>query len=268
MEQALITTMQDEHVLWLTLNQGDKRNPLSSQMIAALSDALAQGYDDPQTRAIVLAANGPVFSAGHNLKEMQRTENETEDETTYETRVQKLLADCAGMMLGIVHAPKPVIACIQGTASAAGCQLVSVCDLAIACDTASFCLPGVNVGIFCTTPLVGVGRNISRKHAMEMALTGDMFSAEQAREFGLINRHVAADQLHAETKQLADKIAAHSAQGIAGGKTAFYQQIDLPLAQSLAYASEAMACAVTSKGDAEEGRRAFIEKRAPKWSGI
>ena len=266
MEQLLIEKNQDKHVLWLTLNQADKRNPLSSAMIAALSDALAQGYADPQTRVLVLAAKGPVFSAGHNLKEMQR--NDTEDEGDYDARVKKLLADCAAMMMGIVHAPKPVLACIQGTASAAGCQLVSVCDLAIAADTANFCLPGVNVGIFCTTPLVGVGRNISRKHAMEMALTGDMFSADQARDFGLINRHVPSDQLHAETKQLADKIAAHSAQGIAGGKAAFYQQIDLPLIPSFDVASEAMACAVTSKGDAEEGRKAFIEKRPPKWSGL
>jgi enoyl-CoA hydratase/carnithine racemase len=263
MDDSLVITKQDGHCAWLTLNQPKSRNPLSSQMIAALSAALATAYDDAQTRVIVLAAEGPVFSAGHDLKEMQKTAGESD--AAFDARVKQLLADCARMMMGIVHAPKPVIACVQGTASAAGCQLVSVCDLAIAADDASFCLPGVNIGIFCTTPLVGVGRNLSRKHAMEMALTGDMFAAAQAQEFGLINRHVPGQKLSQEVKQLAYKIASRSAQGIRAGKAAFYQQIDMPLAQSFAFANEAMACAVTSEGDAEEGRQAFIDKRPPKW---
>ena len=154
MDDSLVITKQDGHCAWLTLNQPKSRNPLSSQMIAALSAALATAYDDAQTRVIVLAAEGPVFSAGHDLKEMQKTAGESD--AAFDARVKQLLADCARMMMGIVHAPKPVIACVQGTASAAGCQLVSVFDLAIAADDASFCLPGVNIGIFCTTPLVGV----------------------------------------------------------------------------------------------------------------
>jgi len=260
---TIVETQQDGHCLWITLNQPEKRNALSSAMLAALSDALSQAYDDPQTRIIIITAKGPVFSAGHDLAEMSPKTDESKQ--TRDQRVKNILQQCATMMMGIVNAPKPVIACVQGTATAAGCQLVSACDLAIADSAAQFCTPGVNIGIFCTTPLVGIGRNVSRKHAMEMALTGDMFSAEQAQSFGLINRHVASAALMAETKALAEKIASRSAQGIRAGKAAFYHQIDLPLAEAFAYANEEMRCAVTSEGDAIEGTAAFLEKRAPKW---
>lgn len=263
MNQQPIETEQDGHVLWLSMNQPEKRNALSSDMINALSDALEQGYGDPQTRVIILRANGPVFSAGHDLSEMSPRDGE--DKATFDQRIKDILNMCASMMMGIVNAPKPVIACVEGTATAAGCQLVSACDLAIAASEAQFCTPGVNIGIFCTTPLVGIGRNLSRKHAMEMALTGDMFSAAQAQTFGLINRHVARQDVHNETKALADKIASRSAQGIRAGKAAFYHQIDLPLEQAFAYANEQMRCAVTADGDAQEGREAFLQKRPPEW---
>ena len=258
-----VETKQDGHSLWVTLNQPEKRNALSSTMLNAISTALNQGYEDPQTRVIVLSAKGPVFSAGHDLAEMSPQNGESKQ--ARDQRVKDILQLCASMMMGIVNAPKPVIACVQGTATAAGCQLVSACDLAIADSNAQFCTPGVNIGIFCTTPLVGIGRNVSRKHAMEMALTGDMFSADQAQTFGLINRHVDTAALVAETKALADKIASRSAQGIRAGKAAFYHQIDLPLADAFAYANEEMRCAVTSEGDAIEGTAAFLEKRPPKW---
>ena len=263
MNEALVRIQSEGPVLWITLNQGKSRNPLSSQMIASLTQALAAGYEDDSCRVIVLAAEGPVFSSGHDLKEMQPSEGE--DRGAVRTRIANILENCAALMQGIVQAPKPVIACVQGTATAAGCQLVSACDLAIAASDAHFCTPGVNVGAFCTTPLVGIGRNLSRKHAMEMALTGDMFSADEAIKFGLINRHVAPGALHAETAALAQKIASRSAQSIRGGKAAFYRQIEMPLADAFDYANQVMLEGMTGGADAEEGRMAFIEKRSPVW---
>jgi enoyl-CoA hydratase/carnithine racemase len=179
-------------------------------------------------------------------------------------RVRRVLADCAALMLAIVHSPKAVIACVQGTASAAGCQLVSACDMALASDQARFCTPGVNIGTFCTTPLVGIGRNIHRKHAMAMALTGDMLSAADAERIGLINGAVPADRLRGAVTELADKIASKSAQAIRAGKEAFYRQVEMPLEQAFEYASEAMLEGVLVD-DAAEGTHAFLEKRHPTW---
>jgi enoyl-CoA hydratase/carnithine racemase len=252
------------HVLWLTLNRPRQRNPLSSHMIAALKAAIDAANDNPQVRVIVITASGPVFSAGHDLREMGRAEGESKE--AREARVAQILLDCSKMMLGIVHSPKAIIASVQATATAAGCQLVSACDMAIASEDAKFCTPGVNIGIFCTTPLVGVGRNIHRKHAMELALTGDLFSAEDAVRFGLVNRAVPADELRADTEQLAQKIASRSAQGIRSGKEAFYRQIDKPIEEAFEYANKVMLDSMTSGGgDAAEGTRAFLEKRAPQW---
>lgn len=168
------------------------------------------------------------------------------------------------MMLAIVHSPKAILASVQATATAAGCQLVSACDLAIASEEAEFCTPGVNIGSFCTTPLVGIGRNIHRKHAMELALTGDLFSATDAVRFGLINRAVPVADLRSETEQLALKIASKSAQGIRAGKEDFYRQIDMPLEQAFEFANKAMLEAMLT-GDAAEGIKAFLEKRSPRW---
>lgn len=250
------------HVLWLTLNRPDQRNPLSSQMIAALHEAIAAADDNPQVRVIVLAATGPVFCAGHDLREMGQRSTESDQEQG--ERIRQILQSCARMMLAIVHSPKAVIGCIQGTATAAGCQLVSACDLAIATQEAQFCTPGVNIGTFCTTPLVGIGRNMHRKHAMELALTGDLFSAEDAVRFGLVNRAVPADQLRPAVTELAEKIASKSAQGIRAGKEAFYRQIDMPLEDAFNFANEAMLQGLQS-ADAAEGTRAFLDKRAPIW---
>jgi enoyl-CoA hydratase/carnithine racemase len=250
------------HVLWLTLNRPEQRNPLSSQMIAALKQAITRANDNPQVRVVVLGATGPVFCAGHDLREMSGQAGEPAEGQSL--RVGQILADCAQMMLAIVHSPKAVIACVEGAATAAGCQLVSACDLAIASQDARFCTPGVNIGIFCTTPLVGIGRNINRKHAMEMALTGDMFSAADAERFGLINRSVPADELRAAVEELALKIASKSAQGIRSGKEAFYRQVDMPIEEAFHYANRAMLQGLLSD-DAAEGTRAFLEKRAPVW---
>jgi enoyl-CoA hydratase/carnithine racemase len=179
-------------------------------------------------------------------------------------RIRRILDDCAAMMLSIVHSPKAVIACVQGTATAAGCQLVSACDLALASDQAKFCTPGVNIGTFCTTPLVGIGRNIHRKHAMAMALTGDMIAAADAVRFGLVNEAVPAADLHTAVGQLAGRIASRSAQAIRAGKETFYRQVDMPLEQAFAFATEAMVKGLLS-ADAAEGTLAFLEKRHPQW---
>ncbi len=257
-----LITEQRDSVLWLTLNRPQQRNPLSRAMISALHTTLDTANDDPQVRAIVLRGSGPVFSAGHDLREMSRRDGEPFD--VAEERIRDILQSCARLMMGIVHSPKAVIASVGATATAAGCQLVSACDLAIASDQAKFCTPGVNMGGFCTTPLVGIGRNMHRKHAMELALTGDMFDAHDAQRFGLVNRVVPADQLEEATRTLAGKIASKSAQGIRAGKEAFYRQIEKPLEDAFRYANEEMLKAMTSR-DSLEGISAFFEKRTPTW---
>ena len=254
---------QEGPVLWLTLNRPKQRNPLSSDMIAAIRSSIDAANDNPSVRVIVITGSGPVFSAGHDLREMNRQEGESPE--ACEARVRQILQDCARMMMGIVHSPKAIIACVPATATAAGCQRVSACDMALASEEARFCTPGVSIGIFCTTPLVGIGRNIHRKHAMELALTGDLVSAEDAYRFGLVNRVVAADELQEATRELALKIASKSAQGIRAGKEAYYRQIDMPLEEAFKYANEELLRAMSSP-DAAEGTRAFLEKRAPEWN--
>lgn len=248
-------------VLWLTMNRPETRNPLSLAMIAALQEALDEANEDASVSVIVLAAKGPVFCTGHDLNEMAMhgTSPDRED------RQREILTKCTRMMMSILKADKPVIACVEGTATAAGCQLVSSCDLAIAGNTAQFCTPGVNLGGFCTTPLVGISRKMHRKHAMELALTGDMFSAEDAFRFGLVNRVVPAAEAHSETEALAQKIASKSSVGIKLGKSAFYEQVDLPIEEAYALAIEEMIKASTTE-DAAEGSRAFFEKRTPRWT--
>lgn len=257
--------MRRQHgsVLWLTLNRPEQRNPLSERMISEIISAIDAANSEPSVRVIVLRARGPVFSAGHDLREMSVRDGESRDDA--EARIREILQSCTRMMMGIVHSPKAVIASVEATATAAGCQLVSACDLAIASEEARFCTPGVNIGGFCTTPLVGVGRNMHRKHAMELALTGDMFTAEDAYRFGLVNRVVPHDQLEEATAALAEKIASKSTQGIRAGKEAFYRQIDMPLEDAFRYANEEMLKAMTSQ-DSLEGVNAFFEKRTPHWS--
>ncbi len=263
MIDSLVTTSEKDAVLFVTLNRPERRNPLSSDMIAALSAAIEAGNEDPETKVIVVKAAGPAFSAGHDLRETRRRDGE--DQTDWQVRIDQLLQDCAAMMTSILHAPKPIIASVQGVASAAGCQLVSACDLAIASEDATFCTPGVNIGAFCTTPLVGIGRNLSRKHALEMALTGDQFDAATAERFGLINRSVPASKLVQATEELANKIASRSAESIACGKSAFYQQLEMPLDKAFELANQVMRDNLTSEGDAKEGIGAFLEKRDPEW---
>ena len=247
-------------VLWITMCRPDKGNALSIEAMKALSAAIDDAYDDGRVKVIVLAAEGKIYCAGHDVYEM------VSDKATEQIRTDqlKILESCKSLMLKIMHGDKPVIACVQGIATAGGAQLVSACDLAIAADTATFCTPGVSMGAFCTTPLVGVGRNMHRKHAMEMALTGETFSADDAARFGLINRTVPIERLREATEALAQKIATHSSEGIRQGKKAFYDQIEMPIEQAYLLAIHKMIDACSTE-DARRGFTAFKTKSQPVW---
>jgi enoyl-CoA hydratase/carnithine racemase len=248
-------------VLRLTLSDAASRNSLSEAMMAALQSTLAAAAADKAVRVIVLAAEGPAFSSGHNLKEITARRADPDNGAAY---FAALFDSCARLMLGIVQNPKPVIAEVAGLASAAGCQLVASCDLAIASDAARFCTPGVNIGLFCSTPMVALSRNVSSKHAMEMLLTGDVFDAADALRFGLVNRVVAPAQLTAAVTELAARIASKSMVTVRTGKQAFYRQRELPLAEAYAYTARVMTENLLAR-DAEEGIAAFIGKRQPNW---
>jgi enoyl-CoA hydratase/carnithine racemase len=245
----------------LTLNRPQARNSLSETMLQALGDALTAIARDRAVRAVILTANGPAFSAGHDLKELNARRADKDRGRAY---FKHIMALCSGVMQQIVMLPQPVIAAVQATATAAGCQLVASCDLAVASRDAKFATPGVNIGLFCSTPMVALSRNVPRKPAMEMLLTGDMIGAEEAARIGLINHVVAAGNEREEALKLARKITAKSALTLKIGKEAFYRQIEMPLADAYKYASEVMVENMLAR-DAEEGISAFIEKRAPKW---
>jgi enoyl-CoA hydratase/carnithine racemase len=259
---SLIFLREDKGgIATLTLNRPQARNSLSEAMIEALGDAFTAIAHESAVRAVVLAANGPAFSAGHDLKELNA---HRADEDRGRAYFKHIMALCSGLMQQILALPQPVIAAVQATATAAGCQLVASCDLAVASQAAKFATPGVNIGLFCSTPMVALSRNVSRKHAMEMLLTGDFISAENAERIGLVNRVVAPGHEHAEAFKLAEKIAAKSTLTVKIGKEAFYRQAEMPLAQAYKYASEVMVENMLAR-DAEEGISAFIEKREPKW---
>ncbi len=257
----LLRELDDSGILRLTLNDVGRRNALSEAMLTALGTGFAEAGRDPLVRVIVLAANGPAYCAGHDLKEMTAGRDGPDGGRAYFTRV---MTQCSGVMQGIVNCPKPVIAEVTGVATAAGCQLVASCDLAIAADTARFSTPGVHIGLFCSTPMVALSRNVANKHAMEMLLTGDMTPADRAAEIGLVNRTVGADDLRDAVMEMARKIASKSSMTLATGKRAFYAQREMPLAEAYAYASQVMVDNMLAR-DAEEGIGAFIEKRAPQW---
>lgn len=257
----LLRDLDSDGVLRLTLNDAVKRNALSEAMLTELGAAFDDAGRDPKVRVIVLAANGPAFCAGHDLKEMTAGRTGEDRGRAYFTRI---LTQCSSVMQGIVNCPKPVIAEVTGIATAAGCQLVASCDLAVAADTAKFSTPGVHIGLFCSTPMVALSRNVSNKHAMEMLLTGDMTSAERAAEIGLVNRCTSPDALRNDVMAMARKIASKSSMTLATGKRAFYAQAQMPLAEAYDYASRVMVDNMLAR-DAEEGIGAFIEKRAPEW---
>jgi enoyl-CoA hydratase/carnithine racemase len=243
-------------VATLTLNRGDKFNPLSEEMLSALQSELDALKKDGSVRVVVLAATGKAFCAGHDLKQMRAQPSEE--------YYKKLFNQCSKVMLTIQQMPQPVIARVQGIATAAGCQLVSMCDLAVAATEARFAVSGVNYGLFCSTPSVGLSRNVSRKHAMEMLLTGEFIDAETARERGLVNRVVAVEQLDAEIGKLTASILAKPAVAIAMGKQLFYKQMEMGIGAAYQLAGQTMACNMMDEA-ALEGVQAFIEKRNPAW---
>lgn len=258
----LILLREDIHgIAVLTLNRPHARNSLSEATLEALGDALTAIAHEREVRAVIIAANGPAFSAGHDLKELNARRSDEDRGRAYFWHIMGL---CSGVMQQIVALPQPVIAAVQATATAAGCQLVASCDLAVASRAAKFATPGVNIGLFCSTPMVALSRNVPRKAAMEMLLTGELISAEDAARIGLVNHVVPPGSERDEALNLAKKIAAKSALTLKIGKEAFYRQIEMPLADAYKYASEVMVENMLAR-DAEEGISAFIDKRAPKW---
>jgi enoyl-CoA hydratase/carnithine racemase len=259
---SLILLREDRgSIAILTLNRPQARNSLSEALLEALSDALSAISHDRAVRVVVIAANGPAFSAGHDLKELNAHRSDEDRGRAYFKRIMSL---CSRVMQQIVTLPQPVIAAVHATATAAGCQLVASCDLAIASHAAKFATPGVNIGLFCSTPMVALSRNVSRKHAMQMLLTGDLISAEDAARIGLVNEVVPAGEEHAAALKLAAKIASKSTLTVKIGKEAFYRQAEMSLAEAYDYASQVMVENMLAR-DAEEGISAFIEKRDAKW---
>jgi enoyl-CoA hydratase/carnithine racemase len=254
--QPYVLTDVVDGVATVTLNRGERYNALSLAMILALDAALDKLAPDPKVRAIVIAARGKGFCAGHDLKEMR-----AHPAVGWQ---RELFHACGRMMQRLTELPQPVIARVHGIATAAGCQLVAMCDLAVAADTARFALPGVNVGVFCSTPAVGVGRNVARKRVMEMLLTGEPIDARTALAWGLVNRVVPAAELDAGVGEFTRAIVARSPAIVALGKRTFYRQIDQGLAGAYDTAGEAMACNLLEP-DAAEGIDAFLGKRAPQW---
>ena len=264
MSDILLSDLDDEGILRLTLNDTARRNALSESMLGALGEAFVKTGSNPAVRVVILAANGPAFCAGHDLKEMTAGRANPDRGRAYFTKV---MAMCSGVMQAIVNCPKPVIAEVTGIATAAGCQLVASCDLAIAADTAQFSTPGVHIGLFCSTPMVALSRNVADKYAMEMLLTGDLTTAARAAEIGLINRAVATEALRDATMLMARKIAFKSSMTLATGKSAYYAQREMELSDAYVYASGVMVENMLTS-DAEEGISAFIQKRAPKWQDM
>lgn len=247
---------EDGGIVTLTLNRPAQYNALSEMLLKSLQQELDEIAENESLRVVVIAANGKAFCAGHDLKEMQAYGDRT--------ACQALFDRCSRVMMSIHRLPQPVIARVRGIATAAGCQLVANCDLAVAAEDARFAVSGINAGLFCSTPAVPLSRNLLRKHAMHMLLTGDFITAHDAEAHGLVNQVVAAEELEAATETLARKIAAKSAHAIRLGKDMFYKQLPLELEAAYSYASERMACNMESH-DAQEGIAAFIEKRKPEW---
>ncbi len=257
MTELPLLSDQDGPVARLVLNRPAQRNALSADLMARLQDELERLGESRDVHVVIIAGGGGAFSSGHDLKEIRA--HGTNDH-------ERLFRQCSRLMTTIVALPKPVIASVGGIATAAGCQLVASCDLAVASSEARFATPGVNIGLFCSTPMVALSRNVAAKHAMEMLLTGDAVDAPTARAIGLVNRVVAPDDLEAETMGLARQIASKSPVTLAIGKEAFYRQREMPLEEAYAYASRVMTANLQER-DAAEGIDAFLGKRRPVWRG-
>lgn len=257
MTDAMLRCEIDGPLAVLTLANAERRNALSLEAMRALTGALKRLGEDRGVQAVILAAEGPVFSAGHDLNEMTGGELR---------RYRRIFDQCTEMMESIQAIPQPVIAQVDGIATAAGCQLVATCDLALASERSRFATPGVKIGLFCSTPMVALTRSIGRKRALEMLLTGRMIDAETAADWGLVNRVVPSERLARETRELALQIASASSLTVGLGKQAFYSQIDLDQPKAYAYAKEVMSMNALA-ADAQEGMCAFLEKRQPVWTG-
>jgi enoyl-CoA hydratase/carnithine racemase len=253
---AILLEERADGVLRLTLNRPEARNALSVELMAALLEALGRAADDPHSRVVVIAGAGPAFCAGHDLRELRQ-------DPRRETH-QRIFELCSELMLAIVRLPKPVIAEVHGVATAAGCQLVATCDLAVVAEEARFATPGVNIGLFCSTPMVALTRAVGRKPAMEMLLTGELIDAATARSLGLVNRVVPRKELREAADGLARQIAAKSAFTVKIGKEVFYRQAELDVAAAYRYAAEIMTTNMLAE-DAGEGIDAFLAKRTPVW---
>ena len=260
-ETPVLLRERNQDIAVLVLNRPQARNSLSEALLTALSHALNEIADDKSVRGVLLAANGPAFCAGHDLKELTSRRSDADGGRNYFRHVMTI---CSAMMQQIVNLPQPLIAAVQGPASAAGCQLVASCDLAIASTSAKFATPGVDIGLFCSTPMVALSRNVPRKLAMEMLLTGDMVSAERAAQIGLVNHVVAPGEERNAALSLAQKITSKSSYVLKIGKQAFYRQAEMSLVDAYNYASEVMTENMMAR-DAEEGICAFIDKRDPQW---
>ena len=258
---VLILERPEPGIAVLTLNRPDARNALRLSLIRELSAALDALAIDPSIAVIVLTGSGTVFCAGHDLKEMTAHRKDADGGRAF---FAETMTSCAGMMQAIVNSPKPVIAAVQGLATAAGCQLVASCDLAVAAHEARFATPGVQIGLFCSSPMVALSRNVSRKHAMEMLLTGEAISADDAVKYGLINRAVPAREVLGEALGFARAIASKSKATVAFGKAAFYRQLEMPLEEAYTYAAGIMVMNMMDE-NAREGIGAFLEKRPPDW---
>lgn len=252
----LVLRHDDGAICRLTLNRPARRNPLSLEVISALREALAEIARERSLGAVILAAAGPVFCAGHDLRELAASRDPL--------AAREIFTACSELMLALQALPQPVIACVQGTATAAGCQLVASCDLAIAADSAQFATPGVRIGLFCSTPMVALTRAVPAKAAMEMLLTGDAVSAAQAERLGLINRAVPAETLEDEVAALAERVVSHSRLAVGIGKEGFRRQLDMPVERAYEYASALMVRNMLAE-DAAEGIGAFLARRPPVW---
>src|SRR5262245_1259863 len=261
-DAAPIVLREDvDDIALVTLNRPEARNSLSQAMLMALGETFAAISADRKLRAVVFAANGPAFCAGHDLKEVTARRADPDRGRAFFTEIMRT---CSTVLQHSVRTPQPVIAAVQGTATAAGCQLVAGCDLAVASADATFATPGVDIGLFCSTPMVALSRNVARKHAMEMLLTGDLVSAEDACRIGLVNRVVAPGTERQEALALARQIAAKSSYIVKLGKEAFYRQLEMGLADAYEYTGAVMVETMQAR-DAAEGIGAFVEKRSPTW---
>jgi len=257
-EPILLRQDSDDGITTLTLNRPDKRNALSSDLITELDRTLEAIAKDLSVKVVILAGAGPAFCSGHDLKELRAISDPT--------AMSALFTACSRMMMRIKRLPQPVVARVHGIATAAGCQLVASCDLAVAADEARFGTPGVNIGLFCTTPAVAIGRTISHKHAMEMLLLGEAIDAETAYRFGLINRVTPPSALDYTVMEYAQTIAGKSSETISIGKATFQKQLEMSMEDAYTFAGEVMARNMMEH-DAQEGIDAFLNKRAPEWRG-